>query len=139
MTSYEPFIYADESTSHSVSSHISVPASIASKEELLATLANRLCFPGYFGGNWDAFEECVRDLSWLPAGQVVLVHADIPLLNDLANARTYLAILSGAVRKMSKSEGHPLSVVFPTKFREQVEWLLRSQRNQSSGGLEPKA
>lgn len=24
-------------------------------------------FPYYFGGNWAAFDECMADLSWLPA------------------------------------------------------------------------
>jgi hypothetical protein len=132
MMSNEPFIYGDESTSGSVSVRASAPAAISRKEELLTTLARRLCFPDYFGGNWDAFEECVRDLSWLPVGRVVLTHAYIPLVNDLANARTYLTILCCAVSKLSKSEDHPLSVVFPAKFREQIEWLLRSQRNQDA-------
>jgi hypothetical protein len=132
MMTYEPFLDGDESTSHSVCVRISVPARIASKEELLTKLASHLFFPDYFGGNWDAFEECLRDLSWLSVGRVVLIHADIPLVNDVANARTYLAILSDAVHKMSKSEDHPLSVVFPTKFREQIEWLLRSQRSQDA-------
>jgi len=130
--SNESFIYGDESTSRSLSARVSVPARIASKEELLTTLANHLRFPDYFGGNWDAFEECLRDLSWLSVGRVVLTHADIPLVNDVANARTYLAILSDAVHKMSKSEDHPLSVAFPSKFREQIEWLLRSQRSQDA-------
>jgi hypothetical protein len=127
-----PFIYGDESPSHGVAVRASVPAHIAGKEELLTMLANQLCFPDYFGGNWDAFDECVRDLSWLPDGRVVLAHADVPLINDVANARTYLAILSCAVRKMSKSEDHPLSVIFPVAFREQIEWLLRLQQVQDT-------
>nr|WP_249794249.1 barstar family protein [Bradyrhizobium sp. BRP56] len=26
----------------------------------MATLAAQLEFPGYFGSNWDGFEECIR-------------------------------------------------------------------------------
>jgi len=63
---------------------------------------------------------------------VVLTHADVPLVNDVPNARIYLAILSDAVRKMTKSEDHALSIVFPIKFREQIEWLLRSQQIQDA-------
>ena len=62
--------------------------------------------------------------AWLPAGHVFLEHADVPLVNEVANARTYLAIVSDAVRKMSKSDDHPLSVVFPGKSREQIGLLL---------------
>jgi RNAse (barnase) inhibitor barstar len=126
-----PFIFGAKSTSRGATVRASIPENIASKQALFATLARQLCFPDYFGGNWDAFEECLRDLSWLPIGQVVLTHADVPLVNDVANARTYLAILSGATRKMSTLEDHALLVVFPVKFREQIEWLLRSQRVQA--------
>ena len=31
-------------------------------------------FPGLFGHNWDAFEECVNDLSWAPADGYVLLY-----------------------------------------------------------------
>jgi hypothetical protein len=88
-------------------------------------LAEQLRFPGYFGRNWDAFEECVRDLSWLPPGRVILRHVDIPLAGEPTNARTYIDILSGAVQKRSKSIGHELTVFFPSSLREQIEWLLR--------------
>jgi RNAse (barnase) inhibitor barstar len=44
------------------------------KESLLRAIAESLSFPGYFGNNWDALEECLTDLSWLPAkGYVVLL------------------------------------------------------------------
>ncbi len=45
---------------------------VATKEELLSRAAQALEFPAYFGGNWDAFEECVNDLAWLPARGYVL-------------------------------------------------------------------
>lgn len=32
-----------------------------------------LKFPGYFGWNWNAFYDCVRDLSWLSADSRILV------------------------------------------------------------------
>ena len=30
-------------------------------------------FPPYFGDNWDAFLDCLRDLRWLPGKSMVLV------------------------------------------------------------------
>lgn len=36
------------------------------KATFLAACARDLAFPDYFGGNWDAFEECLRDLTGAP-------------------------------------------------------------------------
>lgn len=46
---------------------------IGSKEALLDAVASALDFPDYFGSNWDALDECLRDLSWLPGNHHVLV------------------------------------------------------------------
>ena len=35
--------------------------------------AKGLAFPQWFGGNWDAFEDCLGDLSWHPASGYVLL------------------------------------------------------------------
>jgi hypothetical protein len=47
---------------------------VADKEALLARLAGVLGFPAWFGGNWDALEDCLCDLGWrTPARHVLLV------------------------------------------------------------------
>ena len=46
-----------------------LPRGIQNKGALLNAVSDALCFPDYFGGNWDALEECIRDLSWLPEGR----------------------------------------------------------------------
>ena len=72
---------------------VRVPSGIRSKEKLLGIFAKQLQFPGYFGWNWDAFEECLRDLSWLPDQQlIVVVHESLPF-GETENRETYLAIL----------------------------------------------
>ena len=35
--------------------------------------AAALQFPAYFGKNWDALDECLHDLSWLPGRRVALL------------------------------------------------------------------
>lgn len=35
-----------------------------------------LQFPYYFGENWNAFSECIQDLTWLPATHYVVVVLD---------------------------------------------------------------
>lgn len=37
---------------------------IADKETFLKAFAEQLGFPDYFGHNWDAFYDCMTDLSW---------------------------------------------------------------------------
>lgn len=51
------------------------------KSELLARLARGLHFPAWFGGNWDALEDCLTDLSWLEGDGHVLLLEDGSGLN----------------------------------------------------------
>ncbi len=44
------------------------------KQDFTGLLAKALAFPDWFGGNWDALEDCLEDLSWQPArGYVMLL------------------------------------------------------------------
>lgn len=44
------------------------------KDGLLAALGWALEFPDYYGGNWDALEECLTDMSWRPGA--IILHID---------------------------------------------------------------
>ena len=120
-----PFSFAEAGAPKRAIVHAPIPANITRKSTLLVSIATQLQFPDYFGENWDAFDECLRDLSWLPAGQVILDHADLPLTDDAANVKIYVNILADAARKMSGADPHPLLIVFPIEFRDQVSRLLR--------------
>lgn len=47
-------------------------AQVRDDQGLFAVVAKALEFPDYFGCNWDALDECLRDLTWLRAGGYVL-------------------------------------------------------------------
>lgn len=103
---------------------VDVPSSIASPMELFKFLAVKLQFPGYFGENWDAMDECLADLSWLKVAKVVLFHDGLPL-SSKKDQRIYLDILD------SLSAEHlavPVEAVFPAKYRERVEAALNEER-----------
>jgi RNAse (barnase) inhibitor barstar len=47
---------------------------VQGKKEFLASLAKAFHCPSYFGMNWDALSDCLRDLSWLnDTGWVVIL------------------------------------------------------------------
>jgi len=49
-------------------------AGVTGKDDLLRRIAQALQFPQWFGGNWDALEDCLSDLSWQRAdGWVILL------------------------------------------------------------------
>jgi len=87
-----------------------IPRSVRSKEKLLAILAQGLHFPTYFGRNWDALEECLQDLSWLPEkAQASLIHEQFPFgAGD--NRCIYGDILKSALQR---SDGRKLHVILP--------------------------
>jgi hypothetical protein len=47
---------------------------ISSKETFLIKAAQAMKFPAYYGANWDAFDECITDLTWCPAQRYVLLY-----------------------------------------------------------------
>jgi RNAse (barnase) inhibitor barstar len=65
---------------------------------LFDEFARALEFPDYFGHNWDALEECLTDLEWLPAKGYILLVTDAAhvLPNDDTEYETFLEILRDA-------------------------------------------
>ncbi len=93
-----------------------IPAGIDSKAALFRALVPALALPGWSGANWDALEEGLKDLSWIAAKTVALVHEDVPSLPKKELA-TYLAVLSDAVSDWKAGEAHELLVVFPASAK----------------------
>lgn len=98
---------------------------VKSKDELLKTIARALAFPDWFGGNWDALEDCLGDLSWRPGeGHVVLfrqaqdVAADDlgVLLDVLASSAEYWAGRRKPFFAVFVDPGHSLAL--PDLHRE---------------------
>ncbi len=76
------------------------------REELLEEFARGLDFPDYFGGNWDALEDCLRDLEWLSAEAFVLIitNAEQVLKNSPGELVTFAGILSSAAAHWSAAD-----------------------------------
>jgi hypothetical protein len=89
---------------------------VSSKADLLRLFSQQLSFPKYFGNNWDALYDCLRDLSWLREKRVVIAHEEIPTVLSADDLRAYLGLLGDAVISWQNNPGeHELIVVFPSK------------------------
>ncbi len=101
-----------------------VSADAQTKEDLLSALAEELEFPSHFGRNWDALNDCLRDLSWLSDRRVVIVHEALPLADSPREAAMYLQLLEDACSSWTEDEQHLLSAYFPNSDAERVRTLL---------------
>ena len=80
------------------------------KRALLGEAARVLGFPAHFGQTWDAFEDCLTDLEWLPGAgyRVVVAAADRLLARDPAAYATLVALLEDVGRAWATgATGHP--------------------------------
>jgi RNAse (barnase) inhibitor barstar len=105
--------HAVDSRSNQSALMVTIPASIRSKQKLLRTLSQQFQLPAYFGHNWDALEECLRDLSWLPAGNIEVHHQDIPLSPGSQDRQTYLQILQSSAAFWSETGKRRFECIFP--------------------------
>jgi hypothetical protein len=79
--------------------------------------------PGYFGFNWNALFDCLRDFDWVDQGKVVIVHDTFPALSQ-SEMKTYLEVLRDAVLDWKPGESHSLKVDFDESDRARVETLM---------------
>lgn len=85
---------------------------VTHKAGFLSAAAETLQFPRWAGRNWDAFEELVNDLAWLPLAPGYLVLLDRLgkfSAGEPSNMRTALEILETAAA--NRADGQPPLVV----------------------------
>lgn len=108
----------------------------ATKRGLFQEWGAALQFPYYFGENWDAFEECINDLEWLPARAYILAvtHAD-RLLSEGPDLATLVQILGAASTRWARGTGDDqlrlpvaLHVVFHCDPEREAETRARFQQ-----------
>jgi RNAse (barnase) inhibitor barstar len=81
-------------------------------QALFDEFAAALQFPYYFGENWDAFDECLTDLEWLPAdAYVLLIENSTHLLETEPSDR--LSTLFQILERAGREWGTPATGQFP--------------------------
>ncbi len=86
--------------------------SVSSKKQFMALCAKQLKLPSYFGGNWDALADCVRDFNWLQAsGYVLHVTAPETFAKDAADDYDTALAVFGETADFWKGRGVPFVVL----------------------------
>nr|WP_093908102.1 barstar family protein [Streptomyces sp. cf386] len=72
-----------------------------------------LNLPNYFGWNWDALSDCLRDLKWLPVDHYILIveAADEALPGDAAGRQMLFRTLLRAGQRWSGTQ-QPVGIDF---------------------------
>jgi len=67
---------------------------VGDKDAFFQEAAAVLNFPEYFGHNWDAFEDCLTDLSWQPAPGYLILCEHLESFSEQSrdDFETFLAI-----------------------------------------------
>ena len=98
---------------------IVAPLGMQNSDEVFAFYCAALSFPGYFGWNWDAFDECIHDLYWIDGTTIHIVHPDIPLRNDL-DKRAILLSSIYEIKFYSRTKGK-LAIHFKMSDKREVQ------------------
>jgi RNAse (barnase) inhibitor barstar len=81
------------------------------KTSFLERTAEALAFPAWFGQNWDAFFDCLADLSWRPArGYVLLLEQADTMRRDAPEALDTALAIMGDAASAWESRGVPFRV-----------------------------
>lgn len=136
----------DEDLRHFDGEKLWVPVGVLGKQEVFRAYGIGLSAPnGYFGENWDAFNDCLLDLDWIKTPDVFIVHRDLPQLSQ-EDTVVYLEILRDAVETWADAKTselhrrypdlvpHRLTVYFPKALESTVLSLLGRESSHSSSG-----
>ncbi len=133
------------------SAAVLVPNGLGSKHQLMQALVEVLSLPEYFGNNWDALDECLRDRllgdaassdatssddglqqqekqftgDADPPPSLCLVHHDLPLADDEPACLDYLTLLEDTLHWAEESAAGEFAVVFPASTAGRIEALMR--------------
>jgi len=122
--------------------HFVVPNALRDKTSLFNAFGIGMGAPSqYFGKNWDAFNDCLMDLSWINQTTVHIAHEEVPAL-PLLDAQIYLKVLSIAIKKWKSEQTlllakkfpefkpHKLFVYFPHEERKRIACLCENSEQE---------
>ncbi|WP_349956777.1 barstar family protein [Rhizobium sp. ZPR3] len=96
-----------------------VAPDILTSDDLLLDLKNKLRLPDYFGFNWNALYDCLKDFHWVEEDAVILNHP-YRLKLPSADAGIYADILNDAVAFWQREGRIEFCVIFNEGDRQEI-------------------
>jgi RNAse (barnase) inhibitor barstar len=98
---------------------IHIKRNIDSKSELFESFSSQLQFPAYFGQNWDAFYDCLCDLTRLHKTKFLILHEDLPFRERAEERKIYIDLLFD-IDSVSLDLDYKIDVAFPVTHQEPI-------------------
>lgn len=92
---------------------------IVNEEQLFDALNKQCQFPEYFGFNWNAVYDCLRDFHWISVKKICLIHEKLPKL-ETTSLIIYLQLLEDVVLDWQGDQEHSLEVIFPLDSKDEI-------------------
>lgn len=102
---------------------VRVAGNIQTPTQLFELFYQSLTLPGYFGFNWNALFDCLRDLHWVNQRKVIIVHDDLPSLPP-SEMKIYLEVLRDSILDWKPAEPHCLEAIFDESDRINIEAVI---------------
>jgi hypothetical protein len=100
---------------------VRITSTVSTDAELFSTFARDLSFPTYFGDNWDALNDMLRDLTWLEGEKpVVIMHDAVPFRDRLAVRKLYLRLMVQWIVWWNVHGTHRVHAVFRREHIDEV-------------------
>lgn len=104
--------------------NVLVSREVENESELFKLFATQLEFPDYFGENWDAFWDCLCDVSWISKKIINIIHRDVPFNHHSPNRKIYFEILHDLSLKLNEISDHYYKIYFLQIYKQKIEDIL---------------
>ena len=98
---------------------LEIPSGIEDKRTLLDLYSRAFNFPDWFGYNWDALLDCLRDVG-TGVRQIIIRHSDIPFLSSPKYRTAYLDVLFLTCTLHKGS----IVAIFPSELLDEVDRII---------------
>ena len=116
---------------------VHLDSKVKNEDELFKNLSDKLFFPDYFGYNWDAVYDLLRDFDWIKQEEIVLIYDAIPQLEE-KTLRIFFQVLATAISDWEtgpRDNFHKLRVIFPTDSENSIKNLLKNEKTNINPSL----
>lgn len=103
---------------------VNIPTNVRSDHDLFSLFSKELNFPDYFGDNWDALFDCLKDLSFVKEKNITIINNDIPFKNSIYDRKTYIELLVDLINHWKEHYQHKIFIYFPEDCRKFVEEII---------------